>query len=142
MYFLHMPVTINLADSGNISKIQLAYETAVESCVLLKNDGILPLATKGEEKYKRIVVMGPNADSQTALVGNYFGTPPRYITLLEGIQRMGEKYGMGVAYVEGSTLYKEPRPERPHEFYKTNEAVIVAEYSDLAILCVAFLWKN
>ena len=116
--------------------LQLAYETAVESCVLLKNDGILPLATKGEKKYKRIVVMGPNADSRTALLGNYFGTPPRAITLLEGIQCMGEKYGMDVTYVEGSTLYKEPHPDRPHERYRTNEAVMAAENADLAILCV------
>lgn len=116
--------------------LQLAYETAVESCVLLKNDGILPLQTKGEGVYKRIVVMGPNADSRAALLGNYFGTPPRAITLLEGIQRMGERYDINVTYVEGSTLYKEPKPERPHESYRTNEAVIAAEHADLVILCV------
>ena len=49
----------------------LALETAKKAMVLLKNDGLLPL--KGEPR--RIAVIGPNADSVDALVGNYNGTP-------------------------------------------------------------------
>lgn len=51
--------------------------------VLLKNNGILPL---NREKLRTIAVIGPNADSRRALVGNYEGTASRYITISEGIQ--------------------------------------------------------
>src|SRR5437879_9588719 len=44
----------------------LAYEVAARSIVLLKNDGVLPL-TGGA----RLAVIGPNAASGAALLGNY-----------------------------------------------------------------------
>lgn len=44
---------------------------AEESAVLLKNDGILPLAP---EKYSRVAVIGPNADAMYRQLGDY--TPP------------------------------------------------------------------
>ena len=44
----------------------LAYEVAIRSIVLLKNDGVLPL-TDGA----RLAVIGPNAASGAALLGNY-----------------------------------------------------------------------
>lgn len=61
----------------------LALQAARESIVLLKNNGLLPLR-KGA--YSRIAVIGPNANSIPALVGNYNGTPSRPITLLDGIK--------------------------------------------------------
>ena len=51
--------------------------------MLLKNNGILPLQ---KEKIKTIGIVGPNADSRAALVGNYHGTASRYCTIQEGIQ--------------------------------------------------------
>jgi beta-glucosidase len=62
---------------------QLALELARESMVLLKNDGILPLAPKSA----KIAVVGPLADSARVLLGNYNGTPSRSTTALEGIQK-------------------------------------------------------
>ena len=111
----------------------MAYETAVKSTVLLKNDGILPLK---KENYKSIAVMGPNADSVAALLGNYSGTPARTITLLEGIRCYCENAGIRVNYAHGSQLIKEPRPGRPQENSRVVEAQFVAENSDLVILCV------
>lgn len=113
--------------------LQLAYEAAVESCVLLKNDGTLPLA---KEKYRRIAVIGPNADSKEVLVGNYCGTPPRSITILEGIRAQCEENHIRVLYAEGSHLYKEPSPQKPQDHYRVTEAVITAENADLVFLCV------
>lgn len=113
--------------------LNLAYEAAVKSCVLLKNDNILPLS---REKYRTIAVIGPNADSATALVGNYHGTPPRTITLLEGIRGLCDDYGIAVHYSQGCNLYHPPRVGRPHENYGAAESVIAAENADLVILCL------
>jgi len=61
----------------------LAYEAAVKSVVLLKNErGLLPLDKK---KIKNIFVAGPTAADLQALVGNYNGWSGGMITLLEGI---------------------------------------------------------
>ena len=58
---------------------------AAEKCVvLLKNEGnLLPL---DKSKIKTVGVIGPNANSRAALVGNYEGTASRYVTVLEGLQ--------------------------------------------------------
>jgi beta-glucosidase len=60
----------------------VALKMAQESMVLLKNDGLLPLARAP----RRIAVIGPNADSVDALVGNYNGQPSNPVTVLDGIR--------------------------------------------------------
>lgn len=60
---------------------QLSCEAAIESIVLLKNNGILPL----RQDHESILVCGPTAANTTALIGNYYGFSPRLITLAEGI---------------------------------------------------------
>jgi beta-glucosidase len=60
----------------------VALKTAREAMVLLKNDGLLPLA----KTPKTIAVIGPNADSEDALVGNYNGQPSHPVTVLAGIR--------------------------------------------------------
>jgi beta-glucosidase len=60
----------------------LALKIARESLVLLKNDGVLPLARPA-----RIAVVGPLADSKRVLLGNYNGMPSRSTTALEGIKK-------------------------------------------------------
>jgi beta-glucosidase len=59
----------------------LAREAAVESIVLLKNNGVLPLRADHES----LLVTGPTAASVPALLGNYYGFSPRLVTLAEGI---------------------------------------------------------
>src|SRR5271165_128104 len=61
----------------------LALKIARESMVLLKNDGILPLRAG----LKTIAVIGPSAESERVLLGNYSGTPSRVTTALDGIRR-------------------------------------------------------
>ena len=61
----------------------LALRAARESIVLLKNDGLLPLA----KDLTSVAVIGPNADDLAVLLGNYCGTPSNAVTPLEGIRR-------------------------------------------------------
>jgi len=112
--------------------LALADRAAAESVVLLKNDGILPLR---KEALKAVGVVGPNADSRAALIGNYHGTSSRYVTVLEGIQDVlgGD---VRVYYSEGCHLYKEKVENLSAGPDRLSEAVAVAENSDVVIVCV------
>lgn len=56
---------------------------ARESIVLLRNENhTLPL----NKKLKKIVVLGPNADNDISVLGNYNGTPSKITTILQGIK--------------------------------------------------------
>ncbi len=61
----------------------LSARVARESIVLLKNDqNILPL----KKNTNKIFVVGPTADNLSALLGNYHGTPSKFVTPLQGIK--------------------------------------------------------
>ena len=110
----------------------LAVETARNSAVLLKNDGILPL---DKTKVKTIGVIGPNANSRVPLYGNYYGTASRYVTILEGIQDyVGDD--VRVLYSEGCHLYRDRVEALAWEQDRLSEAVITAENSDVVVLVV------
>lgn len=103
---------------------QLAREAARQSMVLLKNDGVLPLRSKAT----RLAVVGPNADSNLALLGNYNGTPSESYTVLEGLRKyLGED--APIIYAEGCDIV-----EDNDERYA--EAVSAAENSDVVICCL------
>ncbi|MEO0570159.1 MAG: glycoside hydrolase family 3 C-terminal domain-containing protein [Bacteroidota bacterium] len=93
--FSTIPVTKIDADEHRA----LSLEVATKSMVLLKNNGVLPL----EKDLNRYYVVGPNAASVDALLGNYFGVNPNIVTFLEGITN---KVAMGsqVQYSPGTTL--------------------------------------
>jgi len=86
---------------------RLNLETARQSLVLLKNDGLLPLARAPE----RIAVIGPNADSVDSLVGNYNGTPSKPITVLEGIRARFPQ--AQVSHIEGTGWVAPPLQDVP-----------------------------
>ena len=112
--------------------LALADRATAEGVVLLKNNGILPLK---KERLKAVGVVGPNANSRAALVGNYHGTSSRYITVLEGIQdAVGED--VRVYYSEGCHLFKDRAEGLGKKQDRITEAVSVAENSDVVILCV------
>lgn len=112
--------------------LDIADKMTEESLVLLKNNNILPI---DQQKYKTIGVIGPNANSRKALIGNYYGTSSQYITILEGLQREVSE-DIRILYSEGSHLYKERTENLAWENDRISEAVIVAEHSDLVILCL------
>jgi beta-glucosidase len=110
--------------------LALAQETARKSCVLLKNDGILPLK-KGN--LKTLGVIGPNADSRIALTGNYHGTSSRYVTILEGVQdECGDD--VRVLFAPGCDLFRRKTEVLAFENDRVAEAVTVAEHSDTVLL--------
>lgn len=112
--------------------IQLARDAARKSAVLLKNNGVLPLK---KSEINTIGVIGPNADSRVALIGNYHGTASRYITVLEGIQdEAGDD--IRVLYSEGSGLWNHKVEGLAWDQDRISEAQIVAEHSDVVILAV------
>lgn len=112
--------------------LEVARQLTRESVVLLKNDGVLPLQISAGQT---VGVIGPNANSREALVGNYHGTSSRYITVLEGIQ---DKIGNNgrVLYSEGSHLFKDRAENLAWENDRIAEAVTVAKHSDVVVLCV------
>ena len=112
-----------------------SYDAAVESEILLKNEGILPL--KGGE---RILVTGPNANTLRALNGGWSYTwqgsaddfVPEYNTILEALQKRFPKvvYKPGVKYVEI------PMAWQAEDASGIREAVAAARGVDVIVACV------
>jgi beta-glucosidase len=99
---------------------KLAYETAVKSIVMLKNDGVLPM--KNPEK---IFVTGALAADITALYGNYNGFSGSMVTVLEGFIDNVDA-GTAVNYTQGFMLGND---SLYNGFWQANAA-------DITIACV------
>ncbi|HUX85292.1 MAG TPA: glycoside hydrolase family 3 N-terminal domain-containing protein, partial [Chitinophagaceae bacterium] len=71
------------ADSvDNAAHRALSLRMALESMVLLKNDGVLPLS---KSKYHSMLVTGPTAASLDALLGSYHAESARMVDFVDGI---------------------------------------------------------
>ncbi len=110
--------------------LKMTYRAALKSCVLLKNNGVLPL---DPEKCGTIGVIGPNANSRAALIGNYHGNPSRYETVLEGIQDLTAGTNR-VLYSQGCDLFKNYVESLAKPDDRIAEAVAIAKRSDTVIL--------
>lgn len=116
-------------DTRESGKLNL--EIARKSLVLLKNENnLLPLDIG---KVKTIGVIGPNADSRRALVGNYEGTASRYVTVLEGIEDyVGDR--ARVFYSEGCPLYQDRTSGLTQANDRISEVKAVCGVSDVLVL--------
>jgi beta-glucosidase len=102
---------------------QLAIQAARKSLVLLKNENnILPL----KKTIKKIAVIGPTADNKDVLLGNYFGTPSKYTTILRGIKEKVNE-NSNVYFVEGCPLKEKSEDE-------FNEAIRIAKEAEVIIM--------
>ena len=103
---------------------QLAYRTATEAVVLLKNkDSILPI----KPTTQKIFVTGPTATSMEVLLANYYGFNEHMVTLLEGITgRVPE--GMGLEYHSGTPL-------KHRREIRNTWAPGMAQSADVTIVC-------
>ncbi len=126
---------LNQLDVETEEHLALSEKAAGESIVLLKNTGVLPLDLHG---LKTIGVIGPNADSRAALVGNYHGTASRYVTVLEGVQDAAREAGVRVLYSQGCHLFGEMAESLSQGGYvdRLAEAQAVAAHSDAVVLVV------
>ncbi len=111
---------------------ELALKASKESLVLLKNADLLPLK---KDALKSIAVIGPNADSREALMGNYYGTPSQYITVLDGIREILPD-SVRINYSQGCHLYKDKAEGLAQPNDRIAEAVAAAEKSDVVVLCL------
>ncbi|MDD4189781.1 MAG: glycoside hydrolase family 3 C-terminal domain-containing protein [Mangrovibacterium sp.] len=104
---------------------EIALESAREGIVLLKNENnLLPLP----KDIKKIAVIGPNADSERNLLGDYIAETilQDITTVLEGI-RAKVSPGARIEYVKGCQVIGNDLNEIPN-------AVKAAEQSDVAVV--------
>jgi beta-glucosidase len=81
---------------------KLALEMARESMTLLQNkNSVLPLS----KSVKKIAVIGPNADDERMMWGNYNGRPISTVTILDGIKT--ELPAQNIVYDKGCDLVED-----------------------------------
>lgn len=104
---------------------RLAYEAALKSIVLLKNDRqVLPISPNTAS----ILVTGPNAAALNPLLGNYYGFNDHMVTALEGITAALPE-GMGMEYHPGTQLTD--NGTTPH-----NWSIGMSAAAELTIACM------
>lgn len=111
----------------------LAREMARQSMVLLKNDNnLLPLS----KSLKTVAVIGPNANADNVLLGNYYGTSTKLINALDGIRNTLEP-NTKVLYAEGCDLIStKPSFWGNSPAAGFSEAMSMVDRADAVILCV------
>ncbi|MEM9894969.1 MAG: glycoside hydrolase family 3 C-terminal domain-containing protein [Bacteroidota bacterium] len=80
---------------------EIAYEAAVKSLVLLKNDNVLPL----KKEIKSVYIVGPHASSEEILLGNYYGLSGETVSILDGIVS-SVSVGTSVSYKMAQLPYR------------------------------------
>jgi len=123
--YAQIPITENDSPAHR----QLALQTARESIVLLKNNGLLPLQ---RSRLRRIAVIGANADSVPMLLGNYNGTPSAPVTILDGIRRAAGNE-IEISYAPGCPLAQTNGPADPAAAGNVSKALAIAETADVIL---------
>lgn len=108
-------LTLGEARLDNEARQKLNLEAARKTMVLLKNNGVLPLASN----VKRILVTGSLAADRDVLLGNYHGRPPYTVTALEGIRKTFPQ--AEIVYEPGVYFPAEPSELVPDLVLTTND---------------------
>lgn len=98
-----------------------AVRMAEKGIVLLENDGTLPLKEHGQ----KILITGFNADNQIAYLGNYFGSPSRFVMVPEAVAQ----HNSDTTFIRGIHLY-----DSNTEYDKEN-ALQAAADADIILMC-------
>ncbi len=113
-------------------KVELARKVGRESCVLLKNENILPFS----KNIKSIAVIGPLADSKEDMIGAWTAAGDRYnrpVTLLEGIRnKLGSS--VKIRYAKGTDYNSWSKDG-------FREAIKAAKKADVVILALGENWQ-
>ncbi|MBQ1937831.1 MAG: glycoside hydrolase family 3 C-terminal domain-containing protein [Bacteroidales bacterium] len=131
-------VAADYPEFGSQANAKLAYEAAVESMVLLKNNRILPL-----QKDLRILLTGPNADNMRTLNGGWSYTwqgdgaakdecTGQYNTLYEALSKKFKN----VTYVPGVSYDLTNKKGWKYDEANIRPAVAAARKSDVIIACI------
>jgi beta-glucosidase len=120
---------IPFSENDSPAHRELALQAARESMVLLKNDNhTLPL----KKDIKTVAVIGPNADVLEVLLGNYNGTPSKYVTPLAGIK---SKVSPNTTVLYAAGTYKIGTASLPNgEKALRDEAINKARQADAVIM--------
>lgn len=109
----------------------LNLEAAENAVVLLENkQDFLPIR---RDACGTIAVIGPNAQSVTALEGNYNGRAAEYVTLADGVRRVFPNARIRVS--QGSNIFSS-RWEDSGELL--SDALAAVSGADLAVLCLGY----
>ncbi len=98
-------INYNVDSIHNNTHIELSKKVAQQSIVLLKNkNNVLPFS---KDKYESIMIVGPNATSYDALIGNYHGLTNKAVNFVEGITNAMDpatriEYDLGCDYNDTS----------------------------------------
>ena len=121
----------------------LARDAAARSCVLLKNEGVLPLAARG-----RIALLGPFGEDRANMLGTWSvsgdarevrplrsaieSRPGIDLTVARGSNIVEEPWLVKRLNVHGTTVENDPRPAED----MIAEALAVARAADVAIVAI------
>jgi len=113
-------------------KVAFAQKAGRESCVLLKNENVLPFS----KNIKSIAVIGPLADSKEDMIGAWSAAGDRYtrpVTLLEGIKnKLGSS--VKISYAKGTEYNSQSKDG-------FREAIRAAKKADVVILALGENWQ-
>ncbi len=120
--------TTDFPEMLNAKNLEVSENAAVESAVLLKNNGNLPI----NKNIRTIAVIGPLADAPHDQLGTWImdGNKKNSVTPLSSIMKKAKESGIKVIYSRGLEL------SRSKEILNKEEVIKAAQSADLVLLFI------